>query len=114
MFGAELADADMRDAKVGQNNGKTTLVGPRPVVQIGPIGPKSDQMMVFCCGEDSDSVRISIRYLQQITEDEFLYFFELAPDGDEPETGEVAGDAKHYLDALAFAKRLLLDQQKNL
>lgn len=45
---ADIGGADFRGAVVAENNGaRMTLVGPRPILQIGPIGSRDDQMIVF-------------------------------------------------------------------
>jgi len=41
--GADLGDADLR----GANLGGKKLVGPRPVLQIGPIGSRADVVLAF-------------------------------------------------------------------
>ena len=73
-------------------------------MQIGPIGSRSDWLLVFWCGDAG--VRISTGCQQQITE---AYF--LARLADAHGEGEQANiHAQHCLEALAFAKRLLKDQ----
>ena len=101
---ANLRGANLRDAKVGQSGEEAELVGSRPVVQIGPIGSRNDWLLVFWCGDAG--VRISTGCQQQITE---AYFLErLADAHGEGEQANI--HAQHYLEALAFAKRLLKDQ----
>ena len=73
-------------------------------MQIGQIGSRNDWLLVFWCGDAG--VRISTCCQQQITE---AYFLERLADahGD----GEQANiHSQHYIEALAFAKRLLKDQ----
>lgn len=109
LAGADLADADLTganlaDAKAGVGADGAALVGLRPIVQIGPIGSRNDWLTVFWCGDAG--VRISTGCQQQITE---AYFLErLADAHGEGEQANI--HAQHYLDALAFAKRLLKDQ----
>ena len=101
---ANLADANLANAKVGSGDDESALVGSHPIVQIGPIGSRNDWLLVFCCGDAG--VRISTGCQQQITE---AYFLErLADAHGEGEQANI--HAQHYLDALAFAKRLLIDQ----
>ena len=101
---ANLAGANLVDAKVGSGDDESALVGSHPIVQIGPIGSRNDWLLVFCCGDAG--VRISTGCQQQITE---AYFLErLADAHGEGEQANI--HAQHYLDALAFAKRLLKDQ----
>lgn len=102
--GASLNGASLRGAKVGAVGDEVALVGLRPVVQIGPIGPCNDWLLVFWCGDAG--VRISTGCQQQITE---AYFLErLAEAHGEGEQASI--HAQHYIEALAFAKRLLKDQ----
>ena len=106
---ADLRDADLRGAnlcgaKVGKGGDEATLVGSRPVVQIGPIGSRNDWLLAFWCGDAG--VRISTGCQQQITE---AYFLErLAYAHGEGEQANI--HAQHYIEALAFAKLLLKDQ----
>lgn len=104
--GADLRGADLRGAKVGAAGGdEAALAGSRPIVQIGPIGSRNDWLTVFWCGDAG--VRISAGCQQQITE---AYFLErLAEAHGEGEQANI--HAQHYLEALAFAKRLLKNQQ---
>jgi hypothetical protein len=107
--GANLRDADLRDAdlagaKVGKGGDEATLVGSRPVVQIGPIGSRNDWFLVFWCGDAG--VRISTGCQKQISESYFLE--RLARAHGEGEQANI--HAQHYIEALAFAKRLLKDQ----
>ena len=102
--GANLDGANLRGAKVGAGDDEAALVGLRPIVQIGPIGSRNDWLTVFWCG-DAD-VRISTGCQQQITEEYFLE--RLAEAHGEGEQANI--HAKHYIEALAFAKRLLKDQ----
>ena len=106
---ADLCDADLRGAnlagaKVGGGGDEATLVGSRPVVQIGPIGSRNDWFLVFWCGDAG--VRISAGCQRQLTESYFLE--RLADAHGEGEQANI--HAQHYIDALAFAKRLLKDQ----
>ena len=101
---ANLRGANLRGAKVGQDGDEATLVGSRPVVQIGPIGSRNDWLLVFWCGDAG--VRISAGCQRQITESYFLE--RLADAHGEGEQANI--HAQHYIEALAFAKRLLKDQ----
>ena len=104
LTGADLTGANLADAKVGVGADEAALVGLRPIVQIGPIGSRNDWLTVFWCGDAG--VRISAGCQQQITE---AYFLErLAEAHGEGEQANI--HAKHYIEALAFAKRLLKDQ----
>ena len=104
LSGADLADATLAGAKVGAGDDEAVLVGSRPIVKIGPIGSRNDWLLVFWCGDAG--VRISTGCQQQITE---AYFLErLAKAHGEGEQANI--HAQHYLEALAFAKRLLKDQ----
>ena len=80
------------------------LVGSRPIVQIGQIGSRNDWFLVFWCGDAG--VRISTGCQQQITEAHFIE--RLADAHGEGEQENI--HAQHYIEALAFAKRLLKDQ----
>lgn len=104
LTGADLANANLADAKVGAGDDEAVLVGSRPIVKIGLIGSRNDWLLVFWCGDAG--VRISTGCQQQITEEYFLERFAEAHGDGEPANIH----AKHYLDALAFAKRLLKDQ----
>ena len=106
---ADLCDADLRGAnlagaKVGGGGDEATLVGSRPVVQIGPIGSRNDWFLVFWCGDAG--VRISAGCQKQISESYFLR--RLADAHGEGDQANI--HAQHYIEALAFAKRLLKDQ----
>ena len=102
--GAYLGGANLGGAKVGAGDDEAALAGSRPIVQIGPIGSRNDWLLVFWCGDAG--VRISAGCQQQITE---AYFLErLAEAHGEGEQANI--HAKHYIEALAFAKRLLKDQ----
>ena len=104
LYGADLCGADLYGAKVGKGGGEATLVGSRPVVQIGPIGSRNDWLLVFWCGDAG--VRISTGCQRQITESYFLErLAEAHGEGDQANI-----HAQHYIEALAFAKRLLKDQ----
>ena len=104
LCGADLCDADLGGAKVGKGGDEATLVGSRPVVQIGPIGSRNDWLLVFWCGDAG--VRISAGCQKQISEAHFLK--RLAYRHGEGDQANI--HAQHYLDALAFAKHLLKDQ----
>ena len=104
LSGANLSGANLSGAKVGVGDDEAALVGLRPIVQIGPIGSRSDWLLVFWCGDAG--VRISVGCQQQITEAYFLA--RLAEAHGEGEQANI--HAQHYLEALAFAKRLLKDQ----
>ena len=102
--GAYLRGAYLDGAKVGAGDDEAVLAGSRPIVQIGPIGSRSDWLLVFWCGDAG--VRISVGCQQQITEAYFLA--RLVEAHGEGEQANI--HAQHYLEALAFAKRLLKDQ----
>ena len=102
--GADLRGANLRGAKVGKGGDEATLVGSRPVVQIGPIGSRNDWLLVFWCGDAG--VRISAGCQKQISEAHFLK--RLAYRHGEGDQANI--HAQHYIEALAFAKRLLKDQ----
>ncbi len=103
--GANLGGANLGGAKVGAPGGdEAALAGSRPIVQIGPIGSRNDWLTVFWCGDAG--VRISTGCQQQITEEYFLE--RLAEAHGEGEQANI--HAQHYIEALAFAKRLLKDQ----
>ena len=102
--GAYLRGANLRDAQVGKGGDEATLVGSRPVVQIGPIGSRNDWLLVFWCGDAG--VRISAGCQKQISEAHFLK--RLAYRHGEGDQANI--HAQHYIEALAFAKRLLKDQ----
>ena len=102
--GADLRGANLGGAKVGNGGDEATLVGSRPVVQIGPIGSRNDWLLVFWCGDAG--VRISAGCQKQISEAHFLK--RLAYRHGEGDQANI--HAQHYIEALAFAKRLLKDQ----
>ena len=102
--GANLCGADLRGAKVGKGGDEATLVGSRPVVQIGPIGSRNDWLLVFWCGDAG--VRITAGCQGQISEAHFLK--RLAYRHGEGDQANI--HAQHYIEAMAFAKRLLKDQ----
>ena len=102
--GADLRGANLIGAKVGKGGDEATLVGSRPVVQIGPIGSRNDWFLVFWCGDSG--VRISTGCQKQISESYFLE--RLAGAHGEGELANI--HAQHYIEALAFAKCLLKDQ----
>ena len=102
--GANLCGADLGGAQVGKGGDEATLVGSRPVVQIGPIGSRNDWLLVFWCGDAG--VRISAGCQKQISEAHFLK--RLAYRHGEGDQANI--HAQHYIEALAFAKRLLKDQ----
>ena len=104
LSGASLSDADLSGAKVGKDGDEATLDGSRPVVQIGPIGSRDDWFLVFWCGDSG--VRISAGCQKQISEAHFLK--RLAYRHGEGDQANI--HAQHYIEALAFAKRLLKDQ----
>ena len=101
---ADLGGANLCDAQVGKGGDEATLVGSRPVVQIGPIGSRNDWLLVFWCGDAG--VRISAGCQKQISEAHFLK--RLAYRHGEGDQANI--HAQHYIEALAFAKRLLKDQ----
>ena len=102
--GADLRRANLGGAKVGKGGDEAALVGSRPVVQIGPIGSRNDWLLVFWCGDAG--VRISAGCQKQISEAHFLK--RLAYRHGEGDQANI--HAQHYIEALAFAKRLLKDQ----
>ena len=104
LAGANLTGANLTGAKVGAGGDKATLVGPRPAVQIGPSGSENNYLHVFWCGDAG--VRISTGRQKQITE---AYFLERLADA-HGEGDQANIHAQHYIEALAFAKRLLKDQ----
>jgi uncharacterized protein YjbI with pentapeptide repeats len=103
LAGANLADANLAGAKVGFGSDQAHLVGTRPIVQLGPIGPRNAWLIVFWCADAG--VRISNGVWEQITEQKFI---ELLSD-----THLTNFHAQHYLEALSFAKRILKDQEKD-
>lgn len=115
---ADLADANLAGAKVGFGSDQACLAGSRPILQLGPIGPRNGWLIVFWCADAG--VRISIGVRQQITEEKFIellsdthatnLFIELQID----DTHVTNFHAQHYLEALSFAKRILKDQEENL
>ena len=104
LCGADLCGANLCGAQVGKGGDEATLVGSRPVVQIGQIGSRNDWLLVFWCGDAG--VRISAGCQKQISEAHFLK--RLAYRHGEGEQASI--HAQHYIEALAFAKRLLKDQ----
>ena len=98
---ADLRGADLNGAKVGARGEEARLTGPRPIVQIGPIGSRNDWLLVFWCGDSG--MRISTGCQQQISEEYFLE--RLAEAHGEGEQANI--HAKHYIEALEFAKRML-------
>ena len=100
---ADLADANLAGAKVGFGSDQACLAGSRPILQLGPIGPRNGWLIVFWCADAG--VRISNGVRQQITEQEFI---ELLSD-----THITDFHSQHYLEALSFAKRILKDQEKD-
>ena len=104
LTGADLAGAYLTGAKVGAGADEASLVGLRPIVQIGPIGSRNDWLTVFWCGDAG--VRISAGCQKQISEAHFLK--RLAYRHGEGDQANI--HAQHYIEALAFAKRLLKDQ----
>ena len=102
--GADLRGANLGGAKVGKGGDEAALVGSRPVVQIGPIGSRNDWLLVFWCGDAG--VRISAGCQKQISEAHFLK--RLAYRHGEGDQANI--HAQHYIEAMAFAKRLLKDQ----
>ena len=104
LAGAYLAGASLSGAQVGKGGDEATLVGSRPVVQIGPIGSRNDWLLVFWCGDAG--VRISAGCQKQISEAHFLK--RLAYRHGEGDQANI--HAQHYIEAMAFAKRLLKDQ----
>ena len=105
--GADLRGADLGGAKAGKGGDEATLVGSRPVVQIGPIGSRNDWLLVFWCGDAG--VHIGTGCQKQISEAHFLK--RLAYRHGEGDQANI--HAQHYIEALAFAKRLLKDQAKS-
>ena len=101
---ASLSGASLSGAQVGKGGDEAMLVGSRPIVQIGPIGSRNDWLTVFWCGDAG--VRISAGCQKQISEAHFLK--RLAYRHGEGDQANI--HAQHYIEALAFAKRLLKDQ----
>ena len=104
LCGANLRGADLCGAKIGKGGDEATLVGSRPIVQIGPIGSRNDWLLVFWCGDAG--VRISAGCQKQVSEAHFLK--RLAYRHGEGDQANI--HAQHYIEAMAFAKRLLKDQ----
>ena len=104
LAGANLDGANLRGAKVGAGDNEAALAGSRPIVQIGPIGSRNDWLLVFWCGDAG--VRISAGCQKQISEAHFLKRLAYR----HGEGGWANIHAQHYIEALAFAKRLLKDQ----
>ena len=104
LAGANLAGANLAGAKVGARDDEAALAGSRPIVQIGPIGSRNDWLLVFWCGDAG--VRISAGCQKQISEAHFLK--RLAYRHGEGDQANI--HAQHYIEAMAFAKRLLKDQ----
>lgn len=102
--GADLRETYFEGAKVGSEDDHAVLVGPRPVVQIGPIGSRDGYLMVFWCGDAGIRISTSCQrqFIRQMTEEQFLSRLS--------EDSEKNRQRQTYLDALAFAKRLLEDQ----
>ena len=105
LCGANLCGANLCGAMVGTGEDQSRLVGVRPVIQVGPIGSRNDWLLVFWCG-DAAGLRISTGCQNQITERRFLE--RLASSHGQGDAANV--HAQHYIEALAFAKRLLKDQ----
>ena len=48
LAGAYLADADLAGAKIAlKTGGEAILIGPRPLLSIGPIGSRADQLRAY-------------------------------------------------------------------
>ena len=45
--GADLGDADLRGADLGDGADKLTLFGERPLLQLGPLGSRNDVLLAF-------------------------------------------------------------------
>ena len=70
LSGASLSGADLRGANLrGANlSGEVRLIGARPVVQVGPIGSRSDWLIAYLT---DGGIRIDARCQRQITRAEF-------------------------------------------
>ena len=96
--GANLSGADLRDADLSGANlsgaslsGEVRLIGARPVVQVGPIGSRSDWLIAYLT---DGGIRIDAGCQRQITRAEF-----------ETRLANTHGDNQHareYRAALAY------------
>ena len=88
LSGADLSDACLRDAVLRDG---ARLIGARPVVQVGPIGSRSDWLVAYLT---DGSIRIDAGCQRQITRAEF-----------ETRLANTHGDDQHareYRAALAY------------
>ena len=86
--GANLSGAYLRGANL---SGEVRLIGARPVVQVGPIGSRSDWLIAYLT---DGGIRIDAGCQRQITRDEF-----------EVRVAKTHGDNQHaheYRAALAY------------
>ena len=93
LSGANLRDADLRGADLrGANlSGEVRLIGARPVVQVGPIGSRSDWLIAYLT---DGGIRIDAGCQRQITREAF-----------EARVANTHGDNQHareYRAALAY------------
>ena len=93
LSGAYLSGADLRGANLrGANlSGEVRLIGARPVVQVGPIGSRSDWLIVYLT---DGGIRIDAGCQRQITREAF-----------EARVSDTHGDNQHareYRAALAY------------
>ena len=88
LSGADLSCADLRDANL---SGEVRLIGARPVVQVGPIGSRSDWLIAYLT---DGGIRIDAGCQRQITREAF-----------EARVSDTHGDNQHareYRAALAY------------
>ena len=86
--GADLSGANLNGANL---SGEARLIGARPVVQVGPIGSRSDWLVAYLT---DGGIRIDAGCQRQITRDEF-----------EDRVSDTHGDNQHareYRAALAY------------
>ena len=92
LSGASLSGADLRGANLrGANLRGASLIGARPVVQVGPIGSRSDWLVAYLT---DGGIRIDAGCQRQITRAEF-----------ETRLANTHGDNQHareYRAALAY------------
>ena len=70
LSGANLRDADLRgaDLRGAYLSGEVRLIGARPVVQVGPIGSRSDWLIAYLT---DGGIRIDAGCQRQITREAF-------------------------------------------
>ena len=93
LSGANLRGANLRDAYLSGANlsGEVRLIGARPVVQVGPIGSRSDWLIAYLT---DGGIRIDAGCQRQITREAF-----------EARVSDTHGDNQHareYRAALAY------------